>query len=98
VCWAVISKSALVSIIFASPNQQPLRLAQPYRRFFSTGELMARSYVMNWDAIQQQYDYLLARQDERFRPPMPAGIAPIFVGRHFALYRMPGTEPGPDAR
>ena len=96
VCWAVISKSALVSIIFAAPNQQPLRLAQPYRRFFSTGELMARSYVMNWDAIQQQYDYLLARQDEQFRPPMPAGMGPIFMGRYFALYRMPGAAPSRD--
>jgi hypothetical protein len=94
VCWAVISKSALVSIIFSAPNQQPLQLTQPYRRFFSTGEFMARSYIMNWEAVQEQYEYLLARQDERFRPPMPAQVAPIFVGRHFVLYRLPGSEPG----
>jgi hypothetical protein len=96
VCWAVISKSALVSIIFSAPNQQPLRLTQPYRRFFSTGEFMARSYIMNWEAVQEQYEYLLARQDERFQPPMPDGIAPLFAGRHFVLYRLPGSQPSPN--
>jgi hypothetical protein len=86
-CWAVISKSALVSVVFSSPNQQPLRLASPYREFFSTGDFIARFGVIEWPAVLAQYQFLLARRGETLRPPIPATLVPAFMGEYFILYR-----------
>ena len=89
-CWAVITNNALVSVIFSAPNQQPLRLAQPYRRYYSTGEFLAGPGTINWDAVLRDYQFLLVRRDEVLRPPIPAAVVPAFTGEHFTLYRWSG--------
>ena len=90
VCWAVITKSAFVSIIFSSPNQQPLILAAPYSSYFSTGEYLVRNRV-EWETVDRQYQYLLVRRGDVFRPPIPASFMPIFTGTHFVMYRLSGA-------
>ena len=78
VCWAVITKSAFVSIIFSAPNQQPMILAPPYPSFYSTGEYLARNRV-EWEAVERQYQYLLVRRGDIFRLPIPGSSTPTLT-------------------
>jgi hypothetical protein len=90
VCWAVITRSAFVSMIFSAPNQQPLVLAAPYRSYFSTGEYVAGKNI-DWEAVDWQYEYLLVRNKDRFYPPIPQSAIRVFAGTHFTIYRLSGS-------
>jgi hypothetical protein len=99
VCDAVISRSSLVSLMFADPRQQLIRVNEPYREIaggynddpIPVPDLFSpppdvRAYWRTW---REDYDYLYVISSYRNDPnPAADSLNKIYEGERFQLYAM----------
>ena len=91
-CWGVTRRGLFVSNIFAAPGQQPIRLRPAVRHLLTMEEFLLGSKPIPWDRISVQYDYVVARRNQRLKPPVPAYFTLVSAGDEFEFYQTTGKQ------